>query len=284
MLGNKPKRKNHFKKSASKRSINIRRRFMLALKAIASMGIVAGMSLAFVLCHDFITQCDYFKAKTISVTGMLRLSSEEILKQSQIHEGVNILSANIVLTRKRLLAHPWIKDADIIRNLPDEITIHIKEHTPFAILDLGRKFIINTQGDIFKEWSALDPVDMPTINGLDYSDLHVPGKPQTPPFKAVMSVLQLGRGEDIVLPNRLIKKIHVDREIGLTLYAFDKPKAILLGYDDYPNKYKSLESLLVHLSTKNELSDFDSIDLNNIKRIVVNPVRIETPVKEHKEV
>ena len=284
MLGNKPKRKNHFKKSVSKRSLKIRRRFMLALKTIASIGIVAGMSLAFVLGHDFITQCDYFNAKTISVTGMQRLSSEEILKQSRIHAGANILSANIVLTRKRLLAHPWIKDADIIRKLPDEITIHIKEHTPFAILDLGRKFIIDTHGDIFKEWSALDPVNMPTINGLDYSDLHVPGKPPTLPFKAVMSVLQLGREMDIVLPNRLIKRIHVDREIGLTLYAFDKPKAILLGYDDYPNKYKSLESLLLHLSTKNEFSDFDSIDLNNIKRIVVNPVRIETPVSKHKEV
>ena len=97
---------------------------MLALKTIASIGIVAGMSLAFVLGHDFITQCDYFNAKTISVTGMQRLSPEEILKQSRIYEGVNILSANIVLTRKRLLAHPWIKDADIIRKLPDEITIH----------------------------------------------------------------------------------------------------------------------------------------------------------------
>lgn len=284
MLGNKPMRKNHFKKSVSKQSVKIRRRFMLGLKTIASIGIVAGMSLAFVLGYDFITQCDYFNAKTITVTGMQHLSSEEILKQAQIHEGANILSTNIVLTRKRLLAHPWIKDADIIRKLPDEITIHIKEHTPFAILDLGRKFIIDTHGDIFKEWSAMDPVNMPTISGLDYSDLHVPGKPPTLPFKAVMSVLQLGRKEGIVLPNRLIKRIHVDREIGLTLYAFDKPKAILLGYDDYPDKYKSLESLLIHLRTKNEFSDFDSIDLNNIKRIVVNPVRIEMPVKAHKEV
>jgi len=284
LLGNKTMRNNHYKKSVSKRSLKIKHRFMLGLKIIASIGIVAGMSLVFVLGHDFITQCDYFNAKTITVTGMQRLSSEEILKQARIHEGANILSANIVLTRKRLLAHPWIKDADIIRKLPDKITIHIKEHTPFAILDLGRKFIIDTHGDTFKEWSAMDPVNMPTVSGLDYSDLHVPGKAQTPPFKAVMSVLQLGRKEDIVLPNRLIKRIHVDREIGLTLYTFDKPKAILLGYGDYPDKYKSLESLLVHLSTKIEFSDFDSIDLNNIKRIVVNPVRIETPVKEHKEV
>ena len=74
------------------------------------------------------------------------------------------------------MAHPWINDADVSRNLPNEISINIVEQRPFAILDMGRKFMINIRGEIFKEWSDSDPGHLPMISGLEYSDLSVAGK------------------------------------------------------------------------------------------------------------
>jgi len=77
---------------------------------------VVGMSLMFIFIHDVLTQCDYFKAESITVTGGQRLTPDQILKTADIEEGVNLVSLNLKMIRKRLLAHPWIAEAE---KLPD---------------------------------------------------------------------------------------------------------------------------------------------------------------------
>ena len=92
------------------------------------------------------------------------------------------------------------------------------------------------------------------------------------PFKAVMQVLQMGLQQGAILPNRLVRQIKVDRQIGLTLYAFDSIKAINLGYSDFPGKYHMLAKLLSYLKLQQNILDFDRIDLNNLERVVIHPL------------
>jgi len=75
----------------------------------------------------------------------------------------------------------------------------------------------------------------------------------------------------------LIRQISVDRQIGLTIYAFDHLKAISLGYSDYLAKYHMLAKLFSYLKRQRSIFDFDRIDLNNLQRIVVNPIKMESP-------
>lgn len=279
MLGSKRIRKNHYKSRFNKRRAQVIQSAIFCIKFLAGVGIVTGMSYVFIFCYDFLTQCDFFRAENVIVTGAHRLLPKQVITQARIDPGVNILSINLSLARKRLLAHPWIAEAEVRRELPNRIHIRICEQKPLAILDLGRKFIINSHGEIFKEWVASDPDNLPIISGLEFSDINVSGKPGSIPFKAVMDVLQLGQKSGSILPNRLIKRIQVDREIGLTLYTHDdvnanKIKAIKIGYNNYSNKYDKLKEVLFYLKRKRGFSDLDSIDLNNSNRIVVNPVRI----------
>jgi cell division protein FtsQ len=218
------------------------------------------------------------------VTGENRLSEKQVLQQAQIKKGINIFSLNLSKARKRLLAHSWIVEAEVSRELPSGINIRIQEHKPLAILDLGRKFIINTSGEIFKEMAASDPDHLPIINGLRFSDINVRGKPLSIPFKAVMNVMELGQKSESVLPYKQLKLIQVDREMGLTIYAFDRIKAIKIGYNNYPNKYAKLKNILLYLKKRRGFSHIESIDLNNLNRIVVNPMKIESPAGNHKEV
>ncbi|MGD9183308.1 MAG: hypothetical protein PVG15_17630, partial [Desulfobacterales bacterium] len=74
------------------------------------------------------------------------------------------------------------------------------------------------------------------------------------------------------------------REIGITLEAFKQIKTIVLGYHNYPLKYAILKNILIYRKQKRNFPDFDRVDLNNVNRIVVNPVRRNTPSKDQKEV
>jgi hypothetical protein len=99
-----------------------------------------------------------------------------------------------------------------------------------------------------------------------------------------MTVLTLGRQGNCVLPNKLIQSIRVDREIGLTLLAFGENKQIKLGYDDYPGKYENLKNILVHLRARSAFPDFRTIDLNDLNRVVVNPIKTHRTGLDQKEV
>lgn len=284
MLGHKRIRKNYYKNSGARKRNKLIKRVVFGIKISAVGTALLFFSLLFVFSYDFLTQCDYFKAEGLMVTGAHRLTENQVLKAAQIQTGVNIFSVNLSKVRKRLIAHSWIQDAEVSRELPSGISIRIKEQKPLAILDLGRKFIINTQGEIFKEMDASDLCNLPIISGLEFSDINVKDESRSIPFNAVMTLLALGQKSESVLPYGLIKRIHVDREMGLSIYAFDHIREIKMGYSDYPSKFAMLKDVLSYLKKNGELSHLESIDLNDLDRIVINPAKIESAAKGHKEV
>lgn len=288
MLVRKRTRKNYFKNSRAKKRESFFRHIVWMCKLLGAVAFLMSTSFVFVFGYDFFTQCDYFAAKSLTVTGNRRLTTIQVLNQTQIKKDMNTLSVNLSTARKRLLAHSWIADAAVSRKLPDELHIHIREHQPLAILDLGRKYLINFQGVIFKEVSASDPQDLPIVTGLEFSDIEAPGEPASAPFEAMMQLLRLGQQAGTILPNRLIQRIHVDKEIGLTLYTPDRTTGcimeIKLGYQDYPGKYSRLRDVLLYMKGRQDFQQLQSIDLKSSNRIVVSPSDMGPSQENHKEV
>jgi cell division protein FtsQ len=284
LLVHKKTRKNFYKNSAAKRRAKRIQYALSLLKIIFGLSLVAVMSFAFIFAYDLFTQSGYFKTVRLDVQGCNTLDEKAVITQAKLSYGINIFSVNLGTTRKRLLAHPWISDAEVSREIPSGICIRIKEHKPLAIIDINRKFLLNTQGDIFKKWEASDPVNLPVVDGLAFSDLNVGARPDSRAFNAVMTVLKLGQRKDSVLSNKEIRKIEVDKDIGLTIYADTGFGALKLGYDDYPGKYKRLQEVLFYLKKNQNIPILNSIDLNNPNRIVVNLNLEKQPATGHKEV
>jgi cell division protein FtsQ len=288
LSGRKQARKNYFRNGAANQRAVILRSLYTGLKISTGIAALLLISFVFIFGYDFLTQCDYFNAEHLTVAGSSRLSKARVLKQARLKKGMNILSVNLSTVRKRLLADSWIAEAEVSREFPTKIHIRIKEHTPLATIDLGRKFLINTQGKIFKEVAASESDNLPIIKGLEFSDINAAGESRSLPFEAAMNVLALGQNPESVLPNNRIKTIQVDRDIGLTIYAPDiasgRFNAIKIGFHDYPRKLAGLKNVLLYLKKDQELLQLDFIDLNKLNRIVVQPAKIESPAGDQKEV
>jgi len=208
------------------------------------------------------------------------LSKKNILQQAGLDfnkkDKINTLSINLPMVRKRLLAHPMIEDAGVKRELPGTVKITVKEQKPLAVIDLGKKFVINKKGEVFKELSSKDSLRLPVITGLEFSDLNADGRTTGIPFKAVMNVLHLGQKTESPIPNSSLKMIRVDRETGITLHTISSIKTIKLGYNNFTDKYKRFKNILYYIKEKNDFSNIISIDLNNPDRVVANAVKIES--------
>lgn len=279
-----PTKRNYYRNSTARRRARRIGRLKFAFKALFGLLVLATTSFMFIFGYDYLTQCEYFEARQIRISGNDRLTSGEILTRARLSPGVNILSLNLFVVRKRLLADPWIAEAEVSRELPDSVQIRVKEHQPLAILDLGRKFLLDETGEIFKELEGEPLTALPLVAGLEFTDLHLDGKDGSPVFDAVLEVLHLSQRPDSALPIETIRRIDVDRQLGLTLHAFKRQKMIKIGFSDYPVKYDRLRSVMRFLNRDGRLADFSTIDLNQEGRVVVTPAQLNSPEEEHEEV
>lgn len=285
-MGTKPPRKNRYKKKAPEKhpARTFRHAVGIAFKSLFLALVMVGMSLVFILIHDVLTQCQYFSAENIEVSGGSRLSREEILETAEIQMGVNLVSLNLRAVRNKLLAHPWIAEADVRRTFPKQIDIRITEQAPVAVLDFGKQFLINGDGVIFKEAHADEIPGLPVLSGIDYTDWRRPDTVQSPVFASVMDILRLGSASDGILPNTRIKTIQVDREMGVTLDMAGPVKMVKLGYGRYSEKYSRLEKIYAWMGQAEAVPFIETLDLRNPERIVARPGNEKLSEEDQKEV
>ena len=93
-------RKNRRKGKKAKRRFMFLGRFLLIFKILFALGVLAATSGLFIFVHDVVTQCDYFRAQTLTIEGYERLSQKQIADQAQVRKGMNVLAINLTMVRK----------------------------------------------------------------------------------------------------------------------------------------------------------------------------------------
>ena len=283
MLGSK-KQKIYSRTRYSRRKVNLSGWGRFGAKALSGVFIMAFLSLVCVFGYSVITQCDYLKADKIYVTGEKQLSKQDVLKQAKAAPGINILAANLGVVRKRLLAHPDIIAADVGRVFPKTLYINIEEHQPLAIVDFENRYVMNTQGEIYKKYNGAEPAGLPLVTGLSFSDFGKDTGRKPNPHRAVMQILKLAPHDRVECFEGTIKEIHVDRQMGITLYMQEPDRVIKLGYGDYREKLNTLHAVLKHMEGKYHLTGFCSVDMMKNDCVVLSPISIKASDLNSEEV
>src|SRR5919204_4639653 len=102
----------------------------------------------------------YFHVAAIRLYGVERVSQQELLQLARIQPGVSLWRVDAEQIRRRLLHHPWIRDALVRRLYPNELEVIVYERTPRAILESGGGYLIDGAGYVLgaagnKDWSGL---------------------------------------------------------------------------------------------------------------------------------
>ncbi len=279
-------RKNQFKKNKGVRCTPFGDRAFFTAKAVLGALALVATSGAFIFTYDYFTQAGHFQARQIVVTGQQTLSRRHILEIADIGKQTNILAVNLTTTRKRLLADPWIADVTVSRKIPSGLGIQIREETPLALLEMGagQGFLINVAGEVFKRVDGVENTLFPRVRGLGLADLPVPGQPVTKAYQGVMTLLRLAGKKNSPFPLADIRRVHMDREIGATIYIGEDNRAVKLGFGHYRKKCAALGHLLVRLSRESRLTRYRAIDLFDLNRIVISPALASQSGSDHGEV
>ncbi len=248
----------------------------LGLKFILVIVAVSLFSLASIFVHDFVTQSSYFGLKTINVSGTNTLDRAEVLSQAEIAEGDNVLAINLNTIRRRLIAHPWIRDAAVNRQIPSTLSITVIEEQAVAkaVVDDDYQILLDIQGQPFKRYDpGLDTraSSLPAIFGLKLESMDQGYGFSGKLHDAVMAVLGL-KGID------RIDKITADRDVGIKIATRifngrdavgNTPITLKLGFDDFQAKLNNVAQIIDYMETSVAQKRLCSIDMFNIRSVTV---------------
>jgi cell division protein FtsQ len=273
------------KTSIEAKKNRLRRRITGGIGELAgSIGLLfsaALLCLMFIYAYNYLLSCSYFEIKETSVRGLKELTEKDILALAALKPQQNLLAVNTDLLARRISANPWVKNIYVGRELPDRLVLEVRERMPLALVKRASNFyLMDSEGNIFKKLGKGDEVDLPILTGF-HGEEKEKSKLLLGTFDLLKRISASGRYNYL----GSISEIHVDDVFGLSLLT-DTGLYLKMGRDDYENKLKQLNVVMIDLEKRGLGKGYLCVDLSDVAKITIsrkNAVGRDDPVKKSKQ-
>jgi cell division protein FtsQ len=107
-----------------------------------------------------------FGISSVHLAGNRRTRPDDILAALGFQPGESIFTADVQAARKRLIALPWVSDAEVHRQYPDSISVSIVERLPFALWQMpNATYVVERSGRTITIAREQDFPHLPTVIG-----------------------------------------------------------------------------------------------------------------------
>lgn len=212
------------KKYKNNELVKRRRRKRLIRRSIIT--IIFLVSLLSVLCFNL----PYFEVTNINVNKNKALSSDYILSLSGIKSGVNIFYASKSKIIKNIKSDPYVKNVEVIKQLPNSIEIDVVEYEPEFYIKQGNNFsIINEVGIVVDVVDKLPDDKLVEIIGITGDVSKGKDAFSESPYKE--SFLEFGDLINRNMSDISFRGIDLSDDTNILLYSGDMQIKIGTAYD-----------------------------------------------------
>lgn len=196
---------------------------------------------------------------------------EELMAMAGIGPGTHVLQADLEAMTAKLTASPWIRWAEVSRELPDTLVIHAIEHRPVALLAARDLYLVDEVGVPF----VLAPADfaarLPVISGGSVITPELLADPSAMP--AIQKTLEtslnlLSKWKAQGLSRRFpVGELRLESGGRATLVLEKKTVGeateVALGRGPYREKLFRVEWILEHLHAAGKTAQYILLDLGD---------------------
>ncbi len=241
----------------------------MVLTVAASVAALGLISVALIAVYLYVSKSDYFLVKRVVISGINQTSHDEIETVAGLKQAVNILTYDLEEAEAKLSTLPWVDEVRVTRQMPDAVTITVREHVAKLLVTLGRLYYLNEKGEPFKELGPGENPNLPIVSGFNEDQLLSPG-PATK--AAITEVFYLAdtlaaRNDEFRLDN--ISEINYDMVRGLTIFTKSNGLEVKIGFGAYEEKFRRLGRVLAHLKLRNKYDGLVYLNLEASPRVTV---------------
>lgn len=143
--------------------------FRGAVAGALVLGVLYGAYLGF----GKVVGLESLSVRIIEVDGCQEVQPERIRRLTGVMKGDPLLRVDLKEVRRKVITHPWVEGATVVRELPDTLRISVKERSPIAVV-LGREFALVDAEGVVLSLHASYPEGYPVITGI--SESREPGR------------------------------------------------------------------------------------------------------------
>lgn len=115
---------------------------------------------------DGITTGLGLKLRRVHITGASTEAQPAIQNALQLEAGMPITGLDLDLLRQRVQSVGWVKEARVVRLLPDTVIVEVKEHDRLAVWqNAGRAYVIDGSGKVIPGAQAARYPRLPLVVG-----------------------------------------------------------------------------------------------------------------------
>lgn len=115
---------------------------------------------------------EWLAVREVRVEGLSQLTRGEVLEQLALPDDATLLSVRTAELEKRLLAHPWVKEARISRVPPHTLEVSITERRAAALVRTASAVLaVDEEGHLLEVLPGEDGSSLPVLVGLDQQRL-----------------------------------------------------------------------------------------------------------------
>jgi cell division protein FtsQ len=231
------------------------------------LGLAVGLGLATVgaVAGHWLVTSPRFAVGAVEVRGAARVAPERIRAAAGIAPGTNIFRIDPAAVAARVQALPEVRRVDVVRELPNRVTVLVEERRPFTLVSAGRLHWVDEQGRLLgvEERAVTPPV--PVISGLPEEELAALATGPGPRARAALALIRslLRAGSPLAA---VISEIDMSGRDGPVLYTVDGVE-VRLGTEDWEERLARLEGVLAQ--TAEEGAEVRSIDLRFRDQVVL---------------
>ncbi|PYN99258.1 MAG: hypothetical protein DMD91_13110 [Candidatus Rokuibacteriota bacterium] len=216
-----------------------RHRLVVAgLVVVVALGLIGGV-------HWLLTS-PRFAIAGVEVRGASRVSAERVVEAAGIPALANIFRIDPTTVTLRLQSVPEILRADVIRELPNRVTILVEERRPFTLVSSGTLHWLDEEGRLLGEPPNAVAPSVPVISGLGEDELAALGAEPGPKARVALALIRslLRSGSTLVTE---ISEIDMSGHEGPVLYTVDGIE-VWLGVDEWEERLARLEGVLAQIA------------------------------------
>jgi cell division protein FtsQ len=112
-----------------------------------------------------------FRLKTVHVQGASALATADNIKAAGVFKGQPLIGLDLERLRGRVKQVGWVKEARVVRLLPDTLVISVDERRQMAVWQhAGRSVVIDEHGQAIPEADAARFAALPLVVGAGAAD------------------------------------------------------------------------------------------------------------------
>lgn len=222
--------------------------------------------LIIIVLFIILASTEVFNVKEISVSGVDKLTQNEIISFSKIEIGENTFKINFNKTKNLIKENPYVEEVSIKRKFPNKIEINIKERNVKYMLQLAESYIyIDGQGYILE--ISKEKKEVPILLGIltDLSNIDTGNrltKEDLIKLNTVNKIVGTCKNYEIYL---LLTKIDITDESSFVLYFESEGKISYIGDASDLNTRILWTKTIIEQNLEKRGKIFVNMDLNEKK-------------------